>query len=196
MDIESRETQVVDCSQLRQVNGVCFKGSAEKQVVKVTDGQLVMAAKIFIKEDVDGNIIDKVERAKEEFEAYRLLRHSILERFIPEQYFLLTETDGGIIGLAVEWIDGETVRDLWPQKPLTFQVVDELEQVFLSFVDKDVKPDTDMLSPHNIIMAANSSKPRIYFAECRVLKEEWEIENYPLLVKIATQNLKDHIADS
>jgi hypothetical protein len=149
----------------------------DKVVRKMTDGKLVIAAKIyrdfqigrFKMPDLDEPINKPIE-ALREIQAYSILRQTPLGIYVPEPYFLLDDEHGTIIGLGVEWREGkrldryhETDRSqlLRPDELL------ELQERFDQTVQLGIYPKVDMLSAWNILV--DPEKPqRLFFGECGI----------------------------
>jgi hypothetical protein len=169
-------------SELRPIEGMPHGEGADKVVYKVSDGQRLIAAKIFRDRDaVEGEEINKPERAQEEIEAYRKFRKTSLGVYIPEPYYLIQDDDRSIIGLAVEWRDGIDLSYRAPEKPLLQAEFDQFATALQSLTADDPIPDQDMYMEANVVVDDSPSSPdrKIWLAECALATDKDDIMQHP-----------------
>ena len=179
----------IQWSQLKEVRGRNRQGGGEKDVIPVTDGMRLMAAKNYRPQTDSNSRVDRALNATQEFSAYQQLRQTPLAPYIPEPYFLIQKPKVGVVGLAVEWREGEELHDLYPQKLLRIEEVDTIEQVFLQLVrDYHITLGTDMFMEANICFR-EQGWPRLWLAECKI-RQGQNIEGYLNLLRASMNYLR------
>jgi hypothetical protein len=138
----------------------------EKRVVKMTDGQQIVAAKIYFERDlVTNRQVNQAAKARAEFRAYQYFSRTPIGIFIPPPLYLLNDEQGNVVGLAVEWKTGHTLSREYPGKPLKDETITDLEDRLLALNRKGSLPDQDMYCEANLLYDS-SSPHQLWFAEC------------------------------
>ena len=139
----------------------------------MTDGRRTIAAKIYKDfEDVDDppgrpKPIDKAARSRKELGAYKQLRQTPLGIYLPEPYFLLHDDASQVVGLGIQWIEGETLDDLYfddKSRLLQPEELDELHRRLEATRGEGLYINGDMLSSFNLIRGEQG----LFFAECEI----------------------------
>lgn len=155
----------------------------DKIVYRVSDGSMVMAAKIFKNQDSFGQDIDKDQRARQEFEDYQTLIESgsDLRSYVPQPLFLLSDDKGEVSGFAAEWLAPNSLADVdVHEDPLTEADLKALKSSIVGLAHQGIGLDPDMLSDWNIGFDP-SRKPPIYLFECNLYPIE-SMEQYLSLI--------------
>lgn len=141
----------------------------EKTVYKMTDGVHIIAAKIFLDQRDPDVFLHKAREARREYSSYIRLRGSKIRDYIVEPYYLLSGPRSGIIGLAVEWRDGEVLADESRQCSILEDDINQLEGSMVAAAHEGLKLDSDSFGEYNLLLNPNYS-PRIFLAECKLVQ--------------------------
>lgn len=145
------------------------EGKLEDGLIKVTyrartpEGNLV-AVKIYQEDRISSSKIR--QRAIKEFSDYLFfLNHPRFRDYTPQPLFFATD-NGKLIGLAVEYKEGETFDKARLSSSLLHPIL-ELRAAFLSILADPSSPlfDIEMYQPHNLIVSGT----RIWFCECSTI---------------------------
>lgn len=169
---ERKTIKIEQLGKLKQVNN-----GYEKTVYRCVIDAIPAAVKIF-KTHLEGKRVSAEtinRKAREEFEAHRRLRASALSEFIPEAYMLVEDENRDIIGLIVEWKDGQSLSDLYQTRPVNAEKVDKLEKALMSFAKSSQVPEEDIFQETNIMY--DQEKDLIWLAECRLVNPN--SKNFP-----------------
>lgn len=157
------EFPMVELKELRENTRYRSASGAQKIIYPLTDGRLTYAVKIV--REVNNNSEepqDQTQMAYDEYAAYQLLRKSSIRSYIPEPHFLIKNRALKVIGLAVEWKEGNLLADLVGQHPLTVDQIDAFEQALLRL---NITINLDCLGEANIGVASWEN-PGLWLAEC------------------------------
>lgn len=105
---------------------------------------------------------DRTLLATNEFAASNIIRSTDAGIYVPKPICYVTD-QGVIVGLALEWRDGEHIDKMWQRRPLSAGVVNDLEKHLCSLPNLGITLAIDSFSEGNLMVGKNGN---VWFAEC------------------------------
>ncbi len=166
--------------------------SLDKYIFKMTDGENIVAAKIF--KDARDWVVPVSYRVRQEIGVNKLLQRTPLGIYVPEYLYSLVGEDDELLGLAVRWENGISLDNIGDQHPFSQKEYDVFEEAVLSTIDMGVIPSIGAISEDNVMFGSKRA-PRLWLAGAEIETERfhYRVDGYVDSYSSAMEAIREYI---